>query len=347
VDENTPPIHSSISGTVREISRRADPFGTVSECIIIDSDGKDEWEKPDLEGKLHEVIFNSGIVESYALYRPSPSRETDTVILNGTDHKPFVFVDQSVLEKEKKEVLKGLRIMVEASGAKRGVIGINASDINLIEALRHAAAEEDIQILPLKMFYSRGMGRLLSRDISKQLKIDLGRTLVSRVPTAKDVYEAVEEGKPFVDVYVSVYGAQETGAPRVRIGTPIQDVIQSLGGYIGTPKRIYMNSPMTGIAQYTDEVPVIKSTYGLTIQYELPEEEQKPCIRCAQCVDACPVNLLPNMIALYSQKNKFVECKRFNVFACIECGYCSYTCPSKIPVMQLIRYTKSNLEKTL
>ncbi len=153
------------------------------------------------------------------------------------------------------------------------------------------------------------------------------------------------EGKPLIEVYVSVHGATKEEAPRVRIGSTIQDVAQYLGGYKGTPKRIFMNSPMTGLAQYTDEVPVIKSTYGITIQYEAVEEEPGPCIRCAQCVDACPVNLLPNLLALYSQKDKFQECRRYNVFACIECGYCSYSCPSKIPIMQLIRYAKSNLEE--
>ncbi len=344
VDSESPPVHASISGTVREIVERPDPFGSTSKSIVIESDGKDTWAKPRFDGRLNEIIFNSGIVETYALYRPSLSRGADTIILNGTDHMPYVFVDQTVLLEEKDEVIKGLRIMMEASGARRGVIGINSSNINLIEAVRFGVAGEDIQVLPLKMIYTRGMGRLLIRDISKQLKIDLGRTLVSRVPKARAVYESVEVGRPFVETYVSVYGAQETGVPRVRIGTPIQDVIQSLGGYLGTPKRIFMNSPMTGIAQYTDEVPIVRSTYGITIQYKTPEEEQGPCIRCAQCVDACPVNLLPNTLALYSRKNKFEECKRYNLFACIECGYCSYACPSKIPIMQLIRYAKSHLE---
>jgi electron transport complex protein RnfC len=344
VDPESPPIHSSISGTVREIVERSDPFGSTSECIVVESDGKDTWAKPRFDGGLNEIIFNGGIVETYALYRPSHSRGADTIILNGTDHLPYVFVDQTVLLEEKDEVIKGLRIMMEASGARRGVIGINSSNVNLIEAVRFGVAGEDIQILPLKMIYTRGMGRLLIRDISKQLKTDLGRALVSRVPKARAVYEAVEGGRPFVETCVSVYGAQETGVPRVRIGTSIQDVIQSLGGYLGTPKRIFMNSPMTGIAQYSDEVPVVRSTYAITIQYDTPDEGQGPCIRCAKCVDACPVNLLPSTLALYSRKNKFEECKRYHLFACIECGYCSYTCPSKIPIMQLIRYAKSNLE---
>jgi electron transport complex protein RnfC len=344
IDLEAPPVHSSISGTVREIVEHADPFGTTSKSIVIDSDSKDVWTESRLEGKLHEIIFNSGIVETYALYRPSLSREADTIILNGTDHMPYVFVDQTLLLEEKDEVIKGLRIMMEASGAKNGVIGITASNIDLIEAVRYGVAGEDIHVMPLKTIYTRGMGRLLIRDISKQLKTDLGRTLVSRVPKARAVYEAVEVGRPFVETYISVYGAQETGVPRVRNGTSIQDVIQSMGGYLGTPKRIFMNSPMTGIAQYSDEVPVVRSTYAITIQYDTPDEEQGPCIRCAQCVDACPVNLLPNTLALYSRKNKFKECKRYHLFACIECGYCSYTCPSKIPIMQLIRYAKSNLE---
>ncbi len=343
-DEDSPPVHSSISGTVREIVKRPDPFGGTSESIVIESDGKDRWIKTKMDGQLHEIIFKSGIVETYALYRPSLAKGADTIILNGTDHRPYVFVDKAILEEERSEVLRGLQIMLEASGARRGVIGINASDVDLMELMREEVDGHNIQVVPLDIFYTRGMGRLLSKSISRQLKADLGRTIVSRVPTAKAVYEAVEEGRPMVELTISVYGARESSATRVRIGTTFKDVFQALGGYTGTPRRIFMNSPMTGIAQYTDEVPVVRSTYGLSVQYKLPDEEQGPCIRCAQCVDACPVNILPNMLALYSRKNKFDDCRRYNLFACIECGYCSYTCPSKIPIMQLIRYAKSNLE---
>jgi electron transport complex protein RnfC len=266
------------------------------------------------------------------------------VILNGTDHSPYVFIDRVILESEGDNVFKGLRFLMDLVGAKRGIVGINNPEGIFLDKLTKLALDEDVWVVPLKTVYTRGMGRLLSRDISKTLKMDLGKSMVSRVPTARAVYEALANRRPFVELYVSVYGAAKLGAPRVRIGTRFHEIIQALGGYQKTPERIFMNSPMTGIAQYTDEVSVVRSTYGITVQYEVAEEAPGPCIRCSQCVDACPVNLLPNVLALYSRKEKFGECRKYHVFACIECGYCSYTCPSKIPLMQLIRYAKSNLE---
>jgi len=342
-DPAVPPVHASISGTVTEISMRSHPFGHSSKCVIIESDGGDKWVEPTVAEDLQQDILEKGIIESYGLHRLDMDRGADTVILNGTDHRPYVFVDKAIMLEERENVIVGLNLLMEAVGAKRGVIGINSSDINLIDAMRHEAVGRDIEIVGLKKEYTRGMGRLLSRDLSRQLKSRFKRAIVSRVPTARAVYQAVELGLPFVESYLSVYGAAETAAVKARIGTSFQDVVGALGGYTGTPSRIVMNSPMTGSAQHTDSVPVIRATYALMIDYDVSIEEPGPCIRCAQCVDVCPVNLLPNMLGLYSRKGKFAECRRYHARACIECGYCSYTCPSKIPLMQLIRHAKESL----
>lgn len=341
---STPPLHSPVTGTVDHIKPYPDVFGEVSQTIVIDSDGLERWAEPQPEKVLHETIFGSGIVETYSLQRPNLIKGADTIILNGTDHRPWVFVDRALMGYEGENVLRGLEILMEASGAKRGLIGVNSSDIDYLERLRFDLSKERIQFVPLKMFYTRGMDRLLKRDLSRQLEIDLGRSIITRASVARAVYMAVEKGRPYVENYVSVYGAVQRGAPLVRIGSTIQDVVEALRGYKGTPERIYLNSPMTGVAQYTDSVPLVKSTYGVTIEYEVTEESVGPCIRCARCVDVCPVNILPNMLALFSRKQKFKECKGYHVFACIECGYCSYTCPSKIPILQLIRYAKTHLE---
>ncbi len=336
-------MHASISGTVSEIGMRSHPFGHSSLCVVIESDGRDRWAKPTVTEGLQQTILEKGVVETYSLHRLDLDRGADTVILNGTDHRPYVFVDKAIMLEERESVIVGLKLLMETVDAKKGIIGINASDINLIEAMRHEVIGRDIEIVGLKKEYTRGMGRLLSRDLSSQLGTGLKRAIISRVPTARAVYQAVELGRPFVDSYLSVYGASETAAVKARIGTSFQEVIGALGGYKGTPRRIVMNSPMTGVAQHTDEVPVIRATYALMVQYDVPIEDPGPCIRCAQCVDVCPVNLLPNMLALYSRKGKFAECRRYHVKACIECGYCSFACPSKIPLMQLIRHAKESL----
>src|SRR3989304_96374 len=175
------------------------------------------------------------------------SQRADTVLLNGTDHSPYVFVDRVIMMEEKKSVVRGLQLLMEAVGAKKGVVGINASDIDVIDAISAEVAGHGIHVVPLKMVYTRGMGRLLSRDVSRKLKADLNRVMVSTVPCVRAVYQAVAEGKPFVETYVSVHGAARTDAIKVRIGTSFKEVIEAVGGYTGTPKRIVMNSPMTGV----------------------------------------------------------------------------------------------------
>ncbi len=129
---------------------------------------------------------------------------------------------------------------------------------------------------------------------------------------------------------------------QAKIGTPLRSVIEHCGGYKGKPKKIVVNGPMTGVPQYTDEVPVTKDVHGILVQYEEDATiaEIQPCINCAKCVDVCPANLLPNMLAAFANKDRFDMCKRYNISACVECGKCAYVCPSKIPIVQLIKCAK-------
>jgi electron transport complex protein RnfC len=61
-------------------------------------------------------------------------------------------------------------------------------------------------------------------------------------------------------------------------------------------------------------------------------------------VDACPVSLLPTRLAVMANQGRFDECRQMHIQFCIECGRCSFACPSKIHILQLIRYAKSAIE---
>ena len=97
-----------------------------------------------------------------------------------------------------------------------------------------------------------------------------------------------------------------------------------------------------GIAQTTLDVPVIKGTSGITVLAgkEIKPNAYQPCIRCASCVEVCPVNLMPYKIGDQARLYRLDEFKAWGGLVCIECGCCSYTCPSKRPLLQWIRVGK-------
>jgi electron transport complex protein RnfC len=103
---------------------------------------------------------------------------------------------------------------------------------------------------------------------------------------------------------------------------------------------------MTGISQYNLDVPIIKGTSGILVldkRFEMADEID--CIRCSRCIDACPVGLMPCMIGLAVKNNKFDVASSYDPLDCIECGSCGYVCPSKIPLVQLIKLAKTKASK--
>ena len=135
---------------------------------------------------------------------------------------------------------------------------------------------------------------------------------------------------------------------KVRIGTPIDYMIEKNGGFTEEPKKLIIGGPMMGVAQFRLDVPVIKATSAILCLSEeeayIPEED--PCIRCGKCVEHCPMGLMPLYLQNYADKGDMESCEKYDVTACIECGCCSYGCPSKRNLVQSIRIAKHKVLAT-
>ncbi len=174
------------------------------------------------------------------------------------------------------------------------------------------------------------------------LPLDVG-VVVSNVQTLNAIGEAFYYDKPLVErtLTVSGDGIREPRNLRVLVGTPVKDVVEFCGGYSESTDKILFGGPMMGITVPTLEYSVMKGTSGLLFLDSREVPEESPCIHCARCVDACPMNLMPLKLASYAKAKMFAEAKALNVNDCFECGACAYSCPAKIRLVSWIRYAKN------
>jgi electron transport complex protein RnfC len=133
----------------------------------------------------------------------------------------------------------------------------------------------------------------------------------------------------------------------VRLGTPIKELIGYCGPLKEEPAKIIIGGPMMGIAQFTDEVPVIKSTTGVILlnKKEAKVLEEEFCIRCGACIRECPITRMPCLINRLSERELWAQAEEYGVADCIECGLCNYVCPSSRRLVQSIKRAKLEVVK--
>lgn len=366
------PSHASISGTVKKIEKRPHPVGGDVLSIVIEGDGKDEI-LPDIQpspdyfnlniDEMKERIKEAGLAgmggaafPTHVKVSPPPHKKIDTLILNGAECEPYLTSDARTMLEHPNEIIEGMRILMKTLGCKKGYIGIEKNKpeaIKLFQKLFHENSD-DFSVIALNVKYPQGAEKQLIKAITNRdvpaggLPMDVG-CLVQNVGTAKAVYEAVSSKKPLYERVVSVtgQGIKEPKNLLVRIGTLFSDLIEFCGGFTDDAAKIINGGPMMGIAQYSQDVPVTKGTSGIVIfnKKEAMLPAPQPCISCARCVDSCPMNLLPNYLAALIEHKKFKEAQEFNILDCIECGCCSYVCPSKIRHVHLFKYGKMEVNK--
>ena len=366
-------IHAPTSGRVVAIGDivAPHPSGLPVRGITIASDGRDEW--CELEtcddpfaldpAEIGRRVARAGVVGLGGAAFPSAVKisgglgaRVDLLIINASECEPFLSCDDRLMRDRAAEAVDGIAIMLHATGAREARIGIEDNKPEAIAAMRAAVAGHSgirVEVIPTR--YPMGSEKhlilvLTGREVPAEGRpSDIG-VVVHNVGTAVAVRNAVRFGRPLLSRLVTVNGAcvREPGNVEVPIGTLAGEVLAFCGGLRadhGGPARLLLGGPMTGMQVPTLEVPVIKGTGGILVldAAEVGEGDGGPCIRCGDCMRACPVGLLPLEIAARVRAGEFDAAARFGLADCIACGCCAYVCPSRIPLVQYFHHAKGEL----
>lgn len=361
------PVHAPTSGEVIALEPRPHPSGVAMPAAVIKPDGEDRWmdglEKYDPEQRTPEEIIDkiraAGIVgmggatfPAHVKLSPPEEKKIDTLILNGVECEPFLTADHRLMLEETDRLLNGIAIIQKVLGVKKVAIGIETNKPDAIALVQKRCQGKALEVISLAVKYPQGAEKQLiyaatGREVpSGGLPMDIG-VVVQNVGTMAAIADAVLEGHPLIERICTITGPaiKEPKNLRIRIGTPLQHLVEVCGGVVEEPAKIIMGGPMMGSAQIDLTVMATRGTSGLLLlrEQDVSAQTEGPCIRCARCVNVCPMNLLPTTIAAYARRNLVTEVGEYRALDCIECGCCSYVCPSSIPLVQTIRYGKAGI----
>ena len=356
------PVHSSVSGTVTAIEERGHATRGTCLSVVIKSDGKntlDESVKPhkSLEeltpDEIVEIVKEAGIVGMGGAGFPTsvklkPAKPVDTILLNGCECEPLLTADHRVLLEFADDVIYGLKAILKAVGAEKGVIVIEDNKPDAIELMKEkTAALENIEVVVAKTKYPQGAEKMLIKRVTGRkvpsggLPADVG-CVVSNISTTKAISDAIQKGLPLIERVVTVTGehVKNPGNFIVKIGTNTGDLLNYCDAELGEDITVKAGGPMMGFVLSDVNVPIMKGSNGI-IAVDTDHTVEQPCIKCGRCMDVCPMELSPLYFAKYADEENWQGMKEKNVMDCVECRCCEYICSSKIPLVTKIKAGKA------
>lgn len=359
------PVHSSVSGTVKEIGSKL-TLGGKTTCVVIESDGlntiseevKPKGDISSLDGKeILEIIKEAGIVgmggagfPTHVKLSPPPNKPIDYVILNGAECEPYLTADHRLMLENPESIIYGLKALMKVLGVTKGYVGIENNKKDAVEKMKKASENESgIEIVPLKTKYPQGAEKQLIYACTKRqvpsggLPLEAG-VVVSNVATAAAVSDAIQIGMPLVERICTVTGSgiKEPKNVRIKTGTMLSEIVDQCGGLTEDISKLIWGGPMMGISMSTLDIPATKTSSGILCLNEndaaIPEKSD--CIKCGKCVDICPAFIQPMLLDAYSLRSDYDQTEKLRVLDCIECGSCSFVCPAKRPLLHSIRVAK-------
>lgn len=365
-------IHSSVSGKVAKIDTVVDASGLRKPAIFIDVEG-DEWE-PSIDRtdtlllqnnlsreEIIEKIKNSGVVgmggacfPTHVKLSPPKDCTIDTLIINAVECEPYLTADHRLMLEHPDEIIVGIKLILKVLGIDHAVIGVETNKQDAIELMNSKLSMvSGIEVMPLKMKYPQGGEKQLIEAVTGRqvppppaLPANVG-CVVQNVGTVYAIYEAVMKNKPLIERIVTVTGKSVKNPCnlKVRMGTPVSQLLEYAGGMPEDTGKLISGGPMMGRPLLDETAPVVKGTSGILLipESEAARREERNCIRCAKCVQACPMGLEPYLLATASESGDW-ECAEENwIMSCIECGCCQSTCPSRRPLLDWVRLAKNRV----
>lgn len=363
-------LHAPTSGTVTSIEERliAHPSGHLAPCIVIATDGLDEWiahsGTPDYQSldkaELVNLIRSAGIVGMGGAGFPGAAKlsiEQDTAIhtllINGAECEPYMTADDVLMRERAGHIISGTKILRYLVAPQETLIAVEDNKPEALAALREAAQDTGIEIVAIPTRYPSGGEKQLVETLtgkqvpSSGLPSQVG-VVCHNVGSAAAIHDAVIEGRPLISRITTVTGGsvREPQNFQVLIGTPLRYVLEQAGYAVTRNNRLIMGGSMMGFTVPGIDVPLVKTTNCILAptEAELPTPPPaQACIRCGMCEQVCPASLLPQQLFWFAQGQQYDKLEHHNLFDCIECGACSYACPSKIPLVQYYRASKADI----
>jgi len=369
------PIHAPTSGTISAIKNSviAHPSGLSELCLFIIPDGEDKWKQRHIctdynkltPNELIDKISSAGISGMGGAGFPtqikvSTREKIQFLIINASECEPYITADDLLIREHSPSILDGINILDNILSPTRILIGIEDNKPQAIKVLQQATARNDkIQVCVLPTKYPTGGEKQLIQILTGQevpsgvLPSSLG-IVMQNIATCFAIADAVINDIPLIKRVVTVSGQALKKPQNVwsLLGTPVGFLLNQSGYHNKSKKHIIMGGPMMGYSLPTDQVPVVKTTNCILAPSE--KEISTPystgtgeveCIRCGQCSDVCPSQLLPQELQWSAKAKDQQQLAKLNLFDCIECGACAYVCPSQIPLVHYYRVAKSEIRQ--
>lgn len=361
-------IHSSVSGTVKEIGSILGADGVHRPMVVIENDGLFTV-SPDVKppvvtnrNELVEAIRASGLVglggagfPTHVKLAPPKNSVIDTLVVNAAECEPYITSDYREMMEFPDSVADGLVTVMGLLSIKQAFIGVEDNKPDAIALMKKLMKNiSNVKVVSLKSRYPQGAEKMLIANTVHRavpvgkLPSDVG-CIVLNVGSLSFIAKYLKTGMPLVNRRITVDGSAvaKPGNYFVPVGMSIADIIEQCGGYKAPCRRLLMGGPMMGIAQYTDDYPILKNNNAILAltEQDVCGDKQSPCIHCGRCAEGCPMRLSPVEIALAFDGGDLSRAEALSVMACVECGSCSYRCPAKRHVTQTMKLAKIAIRK--
>lgn len=361
-------VHAPVPGILKEFTVVPLPDGTMGKAARIQLSGSFDimgrkaenypW-KSVSESELLRILEDKGVINTFAKPEPlvpalrqAKKKGSAILAIRLFDGDPTVQLDSILADKMLDTVLEGTALIAKALDATSVYLIHNGKKWN---GKRSGELESLFQKRKVYTIHSRNRYPSGYSDCINQLLRSVNPACRDTQPiiidpvTAISAFEAVVRNQPVLNRTIVVTGPS-LGRPeilKVKIGTPIGDIIEECGGFKTAPGRIVVNGLLTGTAVYDLDMPVTKYTKSIHIMDSdtCPEYATHPCIHCGRCLQVCPVKIDPMRVVIGVNKGKHTPLLMRSLESCQFCGCCAIVCPSRIPLHQIMHEARERLTK--
>ena len=356
------PVHSGVSGTVKSISDYRMIDGNNCKAIEIECDGlqtvSDTVKPPVITDResFIKAVRESGMVGLGGAGFPThiklnPKNKIDTLLLNGAECEPYITSDYRTMLEHPDEMLDGIRIVAKMLEIPNVIIGIENNKPEAVKILKEKTANDsNINVMSLPSLYPQGGEKVLIYNCTGKI-VEEGKLpsdygiIVMNVSTAYALDVYFKTGMPLVSRTVTVDGdiVKKSGNYLVPVGTSIEYILDYAQCEKDKINKLITGGMMMGITIYDITQPVTKQNNAVLAFNKIEISEELPCIRCGRCMRACPLDLMPMELDKAYKKRDAESLLKYKVNLCMNCGCCTYVCPSKRKLAETNQLAKAFL----